>query len=110
MLQEQGELYILHDDQFTQDTPDTVWLNEVGIKCCVVFSKDVRMRKRLIELEALKESRGAAFILANGNLTGLQIAEAFKHALPQIKRILKRADRPIVATITKSGNVQVYKT
>ena len=43
----------IHDDHFAPDTPDTVWLAEVGARGWVVLTKDSRIRRHPLELQAL---------------------------------------------------------
>ncbi len=92
-----------------QDTPDETWLKLAGTNGWVVLTGDDRIRYHAAERQALVDAKVAAFILGAGNLTGDQQASVIVAALPEIKRHLRANDVPIVATITKSGAVQLKK-
>jgi len=110
MLSEESEKYELHDDHFSQDTPDVDWLKEVGKRGWVVFTKDKRIRHHQDELNALLQANNAVFVFTGSKVTGPEIAEAYRIALPQIKKILdKTQQRKFIAKVTKSGSVSVYK-
>lgn len=108
MLSEESEKFELHDDHFSQDTPDVDWLNAVGRRGWVVFTRDKRIRHHQDEIESLFQADNAVFIFTGSKVTGPEIAEAFKKALPKIKRILEKHEKPFIAKVTKSGNVEVY--
>lgn len=109
MLAEESERFELHDDHFSQTTPDVDWLEAVGNRGWIVFTKDKRIRHRHNELSSLLQANNAVFIFTGSKVTGDQIAEAFKVALPQIKKTVGKEPRPFIAGITKSGIVSVYK-
>jgi hypothetical protein len=52
-LRDAGALVELHDDHFSQDAKDQVWLAEVGKRGWVVLTKDKRLRYRALETNAL---------------------------------------------------------
>jgi hypothetical protein len=95
----------IHDDHFQQDTPDTDWLTAVGARQWVVLTKDSRIRRHPLEMEALLSSGVAAFILTASGLTGREMATAIVDAMPKIERLITKQVRPFVATISRSGDV-----
>lgn len=48
-LQEQGVAFVRHDDLFPQNSPDTVWLTEVGRRGLFVLTLDQRIRYNPLE-------------------------------------------------------------
>ena len=69
-LRTAGALVECHDDHFAPDTPDTAWLAEVGARGWVVLTKDSRIRRHPMELQALLAANVAAFMLTTTDLTG----------------------------------------
>lgn len=97
-------------DHFDQDTVDAVWLEEVGAKRWIVLSKDKNLTHNHIEIVALLKSNTYSFILTSGSVTGAEMASAFATALPQILGIIATKPAPLVATVSKGGNVRVTHT
>jgi hypothetical protein len=102
-----GEHVVAHDDCFAQNTPDADWLVEVGKRGLVVLAKDKALRRTELELRAILNANVACFSLGRGDLDGASMASAFIAALPNIKRVLRRDDTPIVASVSKSGALRV---
>jgi hypothetical protein len=95
----------IHDDHFPSDAKDRDWLPEVGARRWIVLTKDRRIRYRGPEREALLTARVATFVLTVGNLTGDEMAEAFRKALPAMRRFATRYAPPFIARVTRSGAV-----
>ena len=106
-LREAGADVELHDDHFRTDCKDLVWLAEVGARHWTILTKDKRILHRGIELQALTNAKATAFILTGRDMTGSEIARAFVAALPRIKNLLKTYNRPLLATVSRSGIVTV---
>jgi predicted nuclease of predicted toxin-antitoxin system len=101
-------LYIeVHDDHFARDEDDRIWLDTVGLRGWVIFTKDQRLRYRPLEIAALRASRARVFVLTAGNLRGSEIATVMVRALPRILRILKANPGPFVARVSSSGHVTI---
>lgn len=100
----------LKTDHFPPDTPDPVWLPEVGRRGWTILSKDKQLRHNYLELVGLLQSGAASFILTSGNYTGQEMADAFVKALPHIKRMLDKYPPPFVATVSKGGSVRLQYT
>jgi hypothetical protein len=97
----------IHDDHFDRDEEDRNWLQEVGKRGWIVFTKDQRLRYRPLEKAALEASSARVFVLTAGNLRGGDIARVFVTALPRIFRVLRRHSGPFVARISSSGDVRI---
>lgn len=106
-LKQAGLAVEIHDDHFPQNTPDTVWLREVGRRGWVVLSKDKDIGRNLLELRAILEGQVACFQLGRGDLGGAAMAAAFIAAMPRIQRALRRFHVPFVAAVAATGGVRV---
>lgn len=95
----------LHDDHFSQDAPDTLWLDEVGRLGWVVLSKDKHIRYRPLEREMFLESQCRVFVLTGSALNSRQIAEAFVRAAPKIERMVRLLPPPFLAHVSTRGKV-----
>jgi hypothetical protein len=97
----------IHDDHFPRDEEDRKWLQTVGDLGWIVLTKDQRLRYRPLEIAALRASRARVFVLTAGNLRGIDIANAFLDAIPQICRILHSQTGPFVARVSQKGKVSL---
>src|SRR5260221_3638060 len=62
-LRDAGARVEVHDDHFSQDAQDQVWLDEAGKRCCVVLTKDKHLRYRAVETNGLMSAKVRAFVL-----------------------------------------------
>lgn len=107
VLRKAGASVLKHDDRFPTDCKDEVWLAEAGRKGWVVLTKDKRIMRRAIERAALEEHGVAAFVLTSGDIRGEEAARVLSSALPRMVRILEKCDRPLLATVSRTGYVTV---
>jgi PIN domain-containing protein len=104
-LREAGEEVRVHDDLFSQDTDDEVWLADVGERGWAVLTKDVLIRRDSLQRQVLLAANVAAFMFARGDVSGGVMAAAFATALPRMKRALRWFDLPLIASVTVGGDV-----
>ncbi len=109
VLRAAGATVEVHDSHFAENMADPYLLAEIGARGWVLLTKDKRIRWRPMERAALEEAGLAAFILTGGDMTGPQIAQAFKNALPRMTRILAKFSRPLLARVTRSGSVAIIQ-
>jgi len=109
ILRTEGLRIEVHDDHFKPDASDPEWLSEVGERGWVVVTVDRRIRYRQLEWLAFKAGMVRAFAFSSGNLRAEEMAEIFVKALPKIMLFLEEEQAPFLATITKSGHVQMLK-
>jgi PIN like domain len=95
----------IHADHFTDNTPDTVWLSQVGQHGWVVLMKDKHIRSRPHERQALLAAGVRAFVLVAGNISGPEMGASFVTALPTMVDLLARRDTPFIAQITRHGRI-----
>ncbi len=106
-LRDAGAHVAVHDDHFPQGCQDEEWLRVVGQKGWAVLTKDKWIRRNELERAALESAQVAAFVLSAGDLSGEATGAAFVAALPRMEHILAKWDRPLIARVTQSGNVEV---
>ncbi|MBK9261050.1 MAG: hypothetical protein IPM54_14735 [Polyangiaceae bacterium] len=80
------ETLMVHDELFDQDTDDETWLELVGRREWVCFSKDERIRTNAIELTAIVRHRARVFLFARQDVRGDVMGAAFGAALPHIRK------------------------
>jgi len=106
-LIEVGARVELLRDHFASDTPDEVWLADVGARGWLVLTKDDRNRHRQSERRALRASLAAVFALAAKNLKGPQMGQAFARAYPRMSKLARAHERPFVASEGATGEVRL---
>jgi hypothetical protein len=106
-LRAAGETVRAHDDHFAQNTPDAAWLVDVGARGRVVLTKDKNIRSNQIEYRALVGARVACFMLGRGDLSAAVMGETFVRALPVIRRVLRRYEVPVAASLSLAGGLRV---
>jgi hypothetical protein len=104
-LQRAGHAVERHDEHFSQDADDTLWIATCGQRQWVILTKDGRISTNRLEREALLSSGTAAFILGRADLTGEQMADSLLLAMPRVHRALRRFDVPSIGSISKGGGV-----
>jgi predicted nuclease of predicted toxin-antitoxin system len=101
----------VHDDHFSQDAQDQLWLAEVGKRGWVVLTKDQHLRYRTVEKNALISAKVRAFVLtARGDLSGAEIGQIFVRALPAIMKLCVMVPSPFVAHVRRDGSVSIMKS
>lgn len=103
-LRRAGAVVICHRERFERGTPDAVWLAALGPEDLVVLTKDTRIQRREIEIQALLSSGLRVFALTGGNLSGEDQAQAFVRALRRIYRFCEMRG-PFVARVSPTGRV-----
>jgi hypothetical protein len=96
-----------HGSYFQPGTEDTAWLPFVGEKGWVLVTKDKKIRYNELEKAAVLQNRVREFYFSSGNFNGAEMAEILVTALPEMTRICRRHEAPFIASITKSGKVNL---
>jgi len=94
---------------FGTGTHDVDWLPLVGARGWVLITKDKNIRKREIELRALRQAGVRTFVLTASGLSGAGQAEVLKEALPAMLRLLRRRAAHFVARITAESALEVLE-
>jgi predicted nuclease of predicted toxin-antitoxin system len=106
-LREVGAEVVIHDDRFPQDAPDETWLKAAGEFNWVVLTKDKNIRYRTREMHALVAHGVRAFVLTAKALNAEEMAAIFITSLPRIASFLASHRGPFMATISRSGAVNM---
>ena len=109
MLRAAGHLAHAQHDTFGSGTPDLEWLPKVGARGWILITKDKQIRKREIELRALRQANVRAFVLTAAGLTGKEQARVLERALPAMCRLLRRQAATFVARVTAGASVETIE-
>lgn len=82
--------------------PDHVWLPKVGAAGWIVLTKDMRIRRRPIEVEALLRSGVQAFVITATDLPAADMIDLVLRAIRKVIRICARPG-PFLYNITRTG-------
>jgi hypothetical protein len=96
-----------HGHHFAAGTEDFVWLPFVGQHGWIVLTKDKRIRFNQLEKTAVRRYYVREFYFSSGNFTGLEMAEILTVALPEMAKTVKKQQPPFIASVSKSGHVDV---
>lgn len=105
-LRSAGYACELHDDHFSQDTEDTVWLAAVAARKWVVLTKDERIRYRPLELQALQTTGVRVFIVISGNVRGVETAAILLKAMPKIEKTIRGQSGPFIYFVYKDATLK----
>lgn len=90
-----------HADHFAHDTPDEVWLAEVGRRGWIALTHDGRIRYKPSERDAVIR-HGVALLVIVGKAPFPELAEAFVASLPRIERFLESHEPPFIAKVYRA--------
>lgn len=109
-LRKSGITIEVHDDHFPQSAQDEDWLPEVGQRGWIVLTKDARIGNRLPERLAVASANIRMFVLASQNLSGQDMINSFREALPKMQQFAHDRPSPFIAKVYKNGEVNEWKT
>jgi hypothetical protein len=87
-----------HADHFDPQTPDSVWLETVGMRGWVAITHDQRIRYKPNERDAVIE-RGVGLLVVIGKAPLPDLASSFVATLPRIERFIARHEPPFIAKV-----------
>jgi len=99
----------LHHDHFPPDCPDTIWIQSVSQKGWIIFTKDDRVSRNPLELQAIIQSNARVFILPYGNMTGIDMASIFVNTIEKIEKFAQGNQAPFIAKVYKDKSVKLYQ-
>jgi hypothetical protein len=99
--------FVRHGSKFKSGEFDEIWLPVVGKAGWAVLTCDKRIRYNQLEREKIIEHGIREFVFTSGNLSGSQMGEILKKALPSMKKMFREYPAPFIATISKAGLVTV---
>jgi len=96
-----------HLNHFPRGTLDETWLPTVGKNGWILLTSDKRIRYNSLERLAVEENAVREFVFTSGNMSGSDMAQAIETALPKIRRLCRKVQAPFIASITRSGEVNL---
>jgi len=87
-----------HADHFAPDTPDDVWLAEVGRRGWIALTHDKRIRYKPNERDAVMQHRVGLLVIV-GTAPFAELARAFVASLPSIEHFLESRAPPFIAKV-----------
>lgn len=87
-----------HADHFAPDTPDEVWLAEIGRRGWIALTHDRRIRYKPNERDAVTR-HGVALLVIVGNAPFAELAHAFVATMPRIEQFLASHRPPFIAKV-----------
>jgi len=108
-LRDAGLKVEAHHVHFRPNTEDEVWLERVGEKKWIVFTRDKMIGKRKLQLDALLNARVKAFVLVTEDLKDAENAEIVIKQINKIFDMITENNRPFIAKIRKD-DVVLWKT
>lgn len=102
-----GLLVELHDDHFAPDCRDEEWLAEVGRRGWIVITRDLRIRYRVVEREAVLANGVRVISLTARRRSAEDLGRAFAAAAGTAERFIQRTPGPFIATMSGSGELKL---
>ncbi len=96
-----------HASWFARGAFDDVWLPFVAERSWVVLTKDKRNRYNEVEREAVRIHKVREFYFGRGDFSGPEMALSLIAALPEMRKICRSYNPPMVGSITRSGAITV---
>lgn len=87
-----------HSDHFAPDTPDEIWLAEVGRRGWIALTHDRRIRYKPNERAAVMR-HGVGLLVIVGAAPFAELARAFLATLPGIEHFLDNHAPPFIAKV-----------
>jgi predicted nuclease of predicted toxin-antitoxin system len=101
----------IHDEHFKQDETDENILKVVGQKGWIFISKDKYIRYRTPAQLAIKNSHAKVVVVrTSGDITGTEIAEIIKKAIPKILRYTEKVKPPFILGIGRDSKIKELVT
>lgn len=90
---------------FPFGTADEVWLTACGRRNWIVLTRDQRIRRRVLEREAIRQSGAAVFALTAGQATAAQVADVVVRLLVKLAHMAVSEPKPFLYTFGLSGRL-----
>jgi hypothetical protein len=97
----------LHDDHFSQTTPDVEWIRECGARRWVILSSDRTIHKNLIERAAILRAKVGSFFFSSADWNTAEKIAILTKALPKMAYLITKRKRPFIAIISKNGSLEL---
>lgn len=108
-MQELGAVVRHAGDAFPSATHDDVWLAECGARGWIVLMRDKRVRRRPLELAALRAGNVVAFVCTAGQATAEDTANAVARLAHRFVNISISESKPCLYTFGLRGSLTRMK-
>jgi predicted nuclease of predicted toxin-antitoxin system len=98
-----GEDVIHLTEKFPQNTPDEIWLKEIGERNYFLITRDERIRWNPAELGAFCKYKVGAFLLGGKNLKKWEIIQQLIRNWPRINEMAGKTRKPFAFRIPPHG-------
>jgi hypothetical protein len=109
-IEDHGVVCEKHLDHFAAGTEDTEWLPMVGQRGWSLITTDARIRRNMLEKEAVRSSGVRMFYFSRNQLSGSEMGAALRRALPRMAYLVQTQPPPFTASISKKGEVMLRDT
>lgn len=109
MLRNAGFTIKIHDDIFSPNENDSVWLEKCSQKRWIVITPDTNIIKDQVSMRTIGANRGRVFFLSSNNSTSEVWANALIGAYTDIMKTIRNYDAPFIARISPTGIVWLVK-
>lgn len=109
-IAEYGAVCEKHLDHFEQGTEDIKWLPVVGEHGWCLITTDSRIRRNKLEKEAVRLNNVRMFYFSRNQLSGKEMGQALKRALPKMEELAQNQLAPFTASIGRNGDVTLRDT
>jgi PIN like domain len=92
-------------DAVPYGSADEDWLTEIGSRGWIALMRDQKVRKRPLEIAALKAAGVAAFAYTGGQATALNTAEAICPRLVKFANMAVSEPKPFLFTFGVAGSL-----
>lgn len=90
---------------FPFGTTDEVWLTACGERNWIVLTRDQRIRRRVLEREAIRQSAAAVFALTAGEATAAETGDVVVRLLVKFANMAVSEPKPFLYTFGLTGRV-----
>ena len=98
-----------HADHFPHNTPDEIWLAEVGARGWFVITNDKNIKINASERHALINNGVGCFVLGAGGRTRFDQARILVRAWDRMQSVMDSRSRPFICRIHADGHLdQLY--
>jgi hypothetical protein len=104
-MQEAGAVVRHAGEAFPSATHDDVWLTECGARGWIVLMRDKHVRRRPLELAALRSANVVAFVCTAGQATAGDTATAVVRLVQKFVNIATSETKPCLYTFGLSGSL-----
>jgi hypothetical protein len=107
-LRNAGARVEMFHDHFTKPVPpDHVWLADIGRRGWCVLGRDKAQRYDKLEKEAIRSAGVARFCLVGKRLGKTALADAYRRALPRMRKFVAKYRPPYFAKVYRDGAVKM---